>query len=188
MRYPAKDWSYLIGQRFGQRTVVGPIEFHDGVKIGVQCNCGHFIMLRPYALESGSALMCKQCFGHSKAIDRDLACRNYIFAQISNSAKERKLTFSLTPNELYHLILQPCHYCGDLGSNRMTVQGLPFVYNGLDRVDNTRGYEIDNVVPCCKHCNIGKRQMTVQEFTEWATRVARIAWQRSQHIQLGDEQ
>lgn len=38
----------------------------------------------------------------------------------------------------------PCHYCGneDLGA------GL-----GLDRLDNARGYDEGNLVPCCARCN-----------------------------------
>jgi hypothetical protein len=37
-------------------------------------------------------------------------------------------------------------------------------------MDNTCGYTSDNVVPCCKTCNMAKRDMTVQEFTSWLKR------------------
>lgn len=36
--------------------------------------------------------------------------------------------------------------------------------NGIDRVDNTRGYEKGNVVPCCGTCNLLKGARTVDEF------------------------
>lgn len=39
------------------------------------------------------------------------------------------------------LMLQSCHYCEVLPSG------------GLDRIDNTKGHIIDNVVPCCVKCN-----------------------------------
>lgn len=39
---------------------------------------------------------------------------------------------------------QPCDYCGLAIETRV---------GGLDRLDNTRGYELGNVVPCCAICN-----------------------------------
>jgi hypothetical protein len=42
-----------------------------------------------------------------------------------------------------------------------------FCYNGLDRVDNGKGYEIDNVVPCCKECNYAKCDRTQKDFVNW---------------------
>ena len=30
---------------------------------------------------------------------------------------------------------------------------------------------IDNCVPCCKICNIAKRNMTLEEFDEWIKRL-----------------
>ena len=42
------------------------------------------------------------------------------------------------------LIVMPCHYCG----GKLNLTGC-----GLDRKDNSKGYEVDNVVPCCRQCN-----------------------------------
>jgi deferrochelatase/peroxidase EfeB len=36
--------------------------------------------------------------------------------------------------------------------------------NGLDRVDNNRGYVFSNVVSCCFKCNQMKGKLSVQEF------------------------
>lgn len=41
-----------------------------------------------------------------------------------------------------------CYYCG--GS-------LPRQGTGLDRLDSSRGYELDNVVACCRSCNMAKK-------------------------------
>jgi hypothetical protein len=41
-----------------------------------------------------------------------------------------------------------------------------------DRVDSTRGYEVDNVVSCCRTCNIAKHDMPYGAFVAWAMRVA----------------
>ena len=47
-----------------------------------------------------------------------------------------------------------------------------FIYNGIDRLDPTRGYIAKNVVPCCKTCNVAKLRMSREEFLNWVWRVA----------------
>ena len=49
-----------------------------------------------------------------------------------------------------------CFYC--LGP-------LPKVCGGLDRKDNKKGYELENVVPCCAKCNYLKRDLLSFEET-----------------------
>jgi hypothetical protein len=39
-----------------------------------------------------------------------------------------------------------------------------FVCQGVDRVDNTKGYTLANSVPCCKVCNRMKMAMTKDDF------------------------
>ena len=39
--------------------------------------------------------------------------------------------------------------------------------NGIDRFDNTIGYELHNCVPCCGFCNFAKGKHTYQEFKNW---------------------
>lgn len=46
-----------------------------------------------------------------------------------------------------------------------------YVYNGLDRRNNNKGYTHDNIVPCCKPCNYAKRDMNIEEFRNWVRRV-----------------
>jgi len=44
-------------------------------------------------------------------------------------------------------------------------------YNGIDRIDNLKGYLKNNIVPCCKFCNTAKSSMSQTEFKEWINRV-----------------
>jgi hypothetical protein len=48
-----------------------------------------------------------------------------------------------------------------------------YVYNGIDRLDSSRGYEMGNVVPCCKQCNWAKNDIPYDEFLDWIKRVHR---------------
>jgi hypothetical protein len=68
----------------------------------------------------------------------------------------RNKNFQLT-KEQYDILRQGnCTYCGRTCSNTHT--------NGIDRVDNTRGYILDNCVSCCSSCNIAKRTTNEKEF------------------------
>lgn len=48
----------------------------------------------------------------------------------------------ITVLQLLDIIKCPCTYCSDVNENI-----------GLDRVDNTQGHTINNVVPACSTCN-----------------------------------
>jgi len=60
-------------------------------------------------------------------------------------SKRRNKTWDI-PDEMYlNLIHCFCRYCGDTLLDETGI--------GLDRLNNDRGYFIDNVVPCCRACN-----------------------------------
>lgn len=62
-------------------------------------------------------------------------------------ARRRKLVFDLTKEQYLELRRKPCHYCG-----------YPLNPTGvnLDRKDCSKGYTLDNVVPCCQACNLAR--------------------------------
>jgi len=47
-----------------------------------------------------------------------------------------------------------------------------FTYNGIDRIDSDGGYTPDNIVACCKKCNIAKSDMTTDDFLAWIRRIS----------------
>jgi len=85
------------------------------------------------------------------------------------SAKKRKLEWDLTEEQFSKITQQDCYYCGAEPNNIAKQKGKygEYTYNGLDRVDNTKGYTIDNVVSCCKFCNVAKNNHTLQEYKDW---------------------
>ena len=50
---------------------------------------------------------------------------------------------NITAEQISELIQQPCHWCGQTDWSK----------NGIDRLDNSRGHNIDNVVCSCCECN-----------------------------------
>lgn len=76
-------------------------------------------------------------------------------------AKYRNLEFKLSFEEFMLLWQKPCYYCG----NKIETIG-------LDRVDNLKGYYIDNVIPCCIVCNKQKSTYTKDDFINHAKKIA----------------
>lgn len=90
-------------------------------------------------------------------------------------AKNDSYTFTITEVQFQLLTQQRCYYCGrnpsqvmgsSNGTSRWGLNG-GYVYNGIDRKDNSIGYEYDNLVSCCKICNRAKREMPIEEFEQW---------------------
>ena len=100
---------------------------------------------------------------------------NYIINWIKSTASKRKLVWQLDSVEAFEMIQEPCHYCG-------AKVKFPETRNGLDRLDNTKGYIKDNVVACCYPCNIAKHEMSREEFKthilkiyeNWASKIQEV--------------
>lgn len=85
------------------------------------------------------------------------------YSSLLNSAKKRKISVNITKYEYDSIIETGCAYCGDsLCDNKGS---------GLDRVDPSKGYNFENVVGCCKICNIAKHTMMPDEFFLWIIKV-----------------
>lgn len=67
-----------------------------------------------------------------------------VMALAKGCAKKRGLSWELSKDQLVELRSKPCTYCGG---------DLPKTGSGLDRLDNAKGYTLDNVVSCCTSCN-----------------------------------
>ena len=83
------------------------------------------------------------------------------YYEYKSGAKRRKLSFNLTFKEFTTFWQQPCYYCGE---NIKTI--------GLDRVDNSLGYSLNNVVPCCTKCNRMKMKEDRTSFIERCSKIA----------------
>lgn len=75
---------------------------------------------------------------------------------IRQSAKQRNLEFNEDDFELMkEKLLENCYYCG-YNDNELL--------NGLDRFDNTIGYNDANTVACCTTCNMMKCDYSFNDF------------------------
>lgn len=70
-----------------------------------------------------------------------------------------------------------CFYCGSAPVRVKNFRGAKsehaaYVFNGIDRVDNARGYVADNCVACCTRCNVAKGTLTQEAFLRMARAIA----------------
>ena len=83
------------------------------------------------------------------------------YTEYKRHAKERNIKFNISLKDFITLINQSCYYCGK------------YPANGLDRIDSSKGYTLDNVVPCCKYCNRAKSDLSLEEFFGMIKHIAR---------------
>ena len=87
-----------------------------------------------------------------------------------SQARQRNLDNTLSKQEYIDLLDNCCFYCEmDISSE---------TGSGLDRLNNDRGYHLDNVVPCCRICNLGKGNLFTSK--EWKVMIqALIKWRKT---------
>jgi hypothetical protein len=118
-----------------------------------------------------------------------IAARNQVYNNFKYHAKYRGLEFNLTMQQAEVFFKSNCHYCGTepkqvkkhasapRNPNRKWslknyfVPGGDYIYNGIDRKDNNKGYTMENCVPCCGRCNRAKDTMSYEEFMQYLNRI-----------------
>lgn len=93
------------------------------------------------------------------------------FARLRYDARKRGVAVELTKDQFLSIVRENCHYCG---------YPLEDYGHGLDRMDNAKGYSLDNVVPCCNRCNRVKAEyFTYDEMIEVGRTITTIRSRRS---------
>lgn len=163
----------LAGMVFGNLTATA--EYKSGTKGRLsylcKCKCGRNCYVSAQKLKYGKITDC----GCKNAQDNKFLA-NRVLDGYKRNAKNRRLEFSLSIEQFLEITKQNCHYCNLQPSNKIDNKWNPveFVYSGIDRKENSKGYEFSNCLPCCKVCNIAKNDMPYDEFIEWIRRVGKI--------------
>lgn len=158
----------LTGQTFNKWTVIKRSESKQTPKGQFKtywnciCECGQVKDVYMDSLKSGKSQSC----GCIKGRPHGEAAKRQAYNLYKTGANMRNLEFNLLEKDFIELTSKTCYYCGSEPSNRSGSKKNKgyYNYNGLDRVNNELGYKLDNIVTCCKDCNLAKRQLTVTEF------------------------
>ncbi len=166
----------LTGQRFGRLTVTKRVKSNKYGQIGWECvcDCGRIKVVIGAHLKSGHTKSCG-CLGSGGQLPHGEGAFNAIFRNYRRGAKARGYGFSLTKKAFRSLTKQNCHYCGQVPARKKkkaTYNG-GYIFNGVDRVNNKKGYTPSNTVTCCWVCNRMKRTMSEKEFITHTQKVVR---------------
>lgn len=165
----------LEGQKFGQLTVRGLLESREGRGYWVcVCECGNERIANTSDLRKGRIYRCKKCKSLAGVEGFLEGAKKQVCLSYKRNATRRGHIFDLTFDRFCFYIVQPCFYCGETLSNcyKQRGEGREFRYNGIDRLDNTKGYEEGNVVSCCGQCNRAKGTLSKDDFIAWIKRVS----------------
>jgi len=101
-----------------------------------------------------------------------------LWVQYKLKARNNGHVWKLTYEQFKKLVTSPCHYTGWAPEQLFKPQGLnpspSLLYNGIDRVNNTKGYLPSNCVPCAGPVNKAKLTMTKKRFIEMCCAVVKL--------------
>jgi predicted RNA-binding Zn-ribbon protein involved in translation (DUF1610 family) len=139
----------------------------------VKCNCGNEFIARCSNLRTNRTKTCSDCAwkkrSHTKSIQVNQ--NQQMFRRlVLDRCRKHDIEISITVDDYSRLITQNCFYCNDKPrktnrfSNRKYVNTETVFANGVDRIDSSKGYTLENCITCCTSCNYAKHKLTQSEF------------------------
>lgn len=189
-------WKDLTGKRFGKLVPLsyeyvayragGPKKWYWRCR----CDCGNECYKTAHALQNSGTHECPGCSIHTKKLKITLpengAAWNKAYAIVKHNALNRGYSFLLTMEQFKTLCSQPCYYCGadpNLPMFSGRKRKVPVAFrNGIDRFDNSKGYVVENCVPCCFSCNQMKSNASYEEWLGKLRQIIKHCEERSTTI------
>lgn len=139
------------------------------------CDCGNTKTVSARNLQRGATTHCGCDRDYSNyGLPEGESLFNALFTNYKQNAKHKNLTFTLTKEETKNLFESNCYFCGTAPEKEFTKKNLKgsFTYNGIDRIDSSKGYTKNNVNPCCESCNFLKGNRSNEEFLSLVKKIA----------------
>lgn len=176
------------GQKFGRLTVIERF-IEEGkprrrTQWKVSCECGTEKVVDSDNMVAGKIKSCG-CLALEKnktnfkgktpanTLEKGEGSLSCLINRYRVGARRRGFEYNLTREEFRKLSKQNCNYCGLEPSK--SIQGQrsngEYTYNGIDRIDSSKGYFKENCVPCCEFCNKAKLNHSLEEFNNWIERI-----------------
>lgn len=170
----------LRDKKFGRLTALHLLEERkNAMRVWkCACDCGKQVKIPTSWLTSGNTTSCG-CYALDVRRKRGVGEAGLfrLFRRYLKEAQARGLSFELSLEAFAALTKETCFYCGAEPSRVMNLHDSPYsayTYNGVDRMNNSKGYVPGNCVACCFHCNVAKRDRSIKDFDLWV----RALWKR----------
>jgi hypothetical protein len=161
-----------VGDSFTDLTICDKESERGGWYVKCRCVCGNIVDATVESLLSGKVKGCGCNTWRVKLNPPGMVSYRKSYRTYTKNAQKCGREFSLILEEFIHIIIQDCFYCdgkpklfnayfnseGELhehykNKDSVSVNSANVYTNGVDRIDNSRGYLLDNCVPCCWDCN-----------------------------------
>jgi hypothetical protein len=153
-----------LGQTYDSLTVIGFEPKNKKAKIICRCVCGNQVFRTSVQLRFNeiNSCGCKRSarWGGVGTLSRTFFCYK------RQSAEQRGIPFTVTMEQLWDLLVQQKHTC--------KISGLPLILDprnsgiyttaSIDRIDNNKGYTIDNIQWVHKDVNLMKSFLPEERF------------------------
>ena len=195
MKKKAVNRVEMVGKIYNSWSVLG--HSHTTNKIAYyncEClECNREFVVDGRNVRNGLSKRCAECgikLGHqkqtgvkkSKKSAKEIA-EHYLYNTKAKDARKRKFEWNITKEQFVKIIYLNCTYCGSEPNTTVNptknhaleasrAAECFITYNGIDRLDSTKGYVEGNVAPCCSICNKAKLDMSVKNFIAWVSKVA----------------
>lgn len=161
---------FNVGDKLETLVIVEIVKTkHEYIAYCNQCkNAQSFSYHRLKNCKKGSLVgsVCYICNSNNKVLRIIETFKKEWYEKYKGHAKDKGRDFELTQKEFIYLCECICFYCGNMPDERNAQDAASSkVYlNGVDRIDNTKGYTYENVAPCCSKCNMMKRSYSMHDF------------------------
>lgn len=171
------------GKRIGILTIIEKTEMVKYKKKSriykCLCDCGNWKELSTAEFSSAKSCGCLRKQQKNKFKTMNIgkiqpwtlppfeSLKRTLLTRYKKSAIKRNYNFDLCEKDFRELVFNKCFYCNREPSQEIFESKKPnikLLYNGIDRIDNSKGYVKENCVSCCKHCNRAKDVMSCEEF------------------------
>lgn len=159
------------GQKFGRLTAIKftgrYTQSAGGNKKRIwefQCDCGKVVEKVMEKVKKGDTKSCGCLMTTRNSIE---VVQHMVFTDSYDDG-------NLTEEQFLHMSQLPCYWCGEWNPSirkHRYFKEVTFAYHGLDRIDNERGHDVDNVRPCCWLCNELRRNRTEEKFLDRITKI-----------------
>ena len=192
MKSKRKDPLRHIGYKKGNQEIIEFVEYRNRSKSNSEypyykvlchnCNNIHFGFYYNISDARHSGIVCTKCSNiTNKIYERFTASESQLNINYSNyksKCKSKNWIFNLNKEEFKNLVFNNCHYCNqepnqfrmDRCKYKRNMDSA-FLMNGIDRLDSSIGYNLENCVSCCEDCNKAKRNLSYDQFLDLIKRI-----------------
>jgi len=180
----------LTGKRFGKLKVIKIQKKHNNAIFWeCECDCGNKTNVVTYSLTKEMTKSCgclKNIYGENHILWKGYKkISGHFFSGIKSGAKSRNIDFNITIEDAWKQFLKQNEKCALSGleisfgkSYRKSIDE-DLITASLDRIDNTKGYEVGNIQWAHKHINIMKRDHPQEYFLNICEAISNF--QRKKH-------